>query len=43
MEKFLCNHCGSIIPKDPENNDLPLMLVVKDDIWEKLVKEKRMR
>lgn len=37
MEKiFRCNHCGSIIPKDPENNDLPLMLMVKDDIWEKI-------
>lgn len=28
MEKiFKCDHCGSIIPKDPENNDLPLMLM----------------
>ena len=35
MEKiFKCDHCGSIIPKDPENNDLPLMLMVRDDIWE---------
>ena len=31
---FICDHCGSIIPKDPEeNNDTPLMLVVRDDIW----------
>jgi hypothetical protein len=44
MEKiFKCDHCGSIIPKDPEINDLPLMLMVRDDIWGIISKGKKDR
>ena len=30
---FICDLCGSIVPKDPEDNNTPLMLIVKDNIW----------
>lgn len=31
-----CDRCGSLIPKDPEDTNFPLMLAVKDEIWEKI-------
>ena len=36
-----CDRCGSLIPKDPEDTNFPLMLAVKDEIWEKNWRKKR--
>ena len=35
--KIICDKCGKRLPKDPEcKYDVPLMLVVKDEVWKQI-------